>query len=271
MSDGKLVLIKSGGNVLSDAGGMAAFASDVKRLIGAGYSVAVVHGGGPEISREMEARGLAVRKVAGLRVTDQAAFGVAAEVLGGVNRQLVAALRGEGIEAIGLSGGQAGLLASKKPPVKAEDGSLVDLGRVGDVSRADRARMDEFLRFGAVPVVHPICHGGDGPLNVNADSVASALAAAVGADMLVLVTDVPGVLRGGASGKEVIPALTAAEAQGLIADGTVSGGMIPKVQACLDALSDGVPSVLMVNGKEPGTISRRLLNGEKLGTEITRS
>ncbi|WP_019177287.1 acetylglutamate kinase [Methanomassiliicoccus luminyensis] len=274
-STGKRILIKFGGNALSGEGDLKRFSEDIARLLRSGVWPIIVHGGGPEISQEMERRGLKVKKVSGLRVTDDAALQVAAEVLARINSEIVASLKGEGVDAVGMCGCDSrAVVAAKMPPVAAKDEGgrdiKVDLDRVGEVSRVDRSVLEPLVASGKVPVIFPICAGEDGGrLNVNADTVAASVARAVGADEMILVTDVPGILKGGEGGREVIPSLTLSEVDELIAGGVITGGMIPKVEACRAALGSGVSAVLMLNGKEPHSMVRKMIQHEKIGTEIT--
>lgn len=267
---GRRILIKFGGNALSGEGDLERFAQDIASLIGSGFRPILVHGGGPEISQEMELRGLKVRKVSGLRVTDPAALEVAAEVLGRINSEIVRTLGQAGVNAVGMSGCDASVIASKMPPVKVTDEHgnemSVDLDRVGDVMRVEPERLEAMLSKGVVPVIYPICADPEGlQFNVNADTVAAHVARAAGAREMVLVTDVPGILKNG----EVIRSITLSGIDALIADGTITGGMVPKVEACRTALMNGVGTVYMLNGKDPHSLVRKLLSDEDTGTRIT--
>jgi acetylglutamate kinase len=271
---GRRILIKFGGNALSGPGDLERFSEDLAALIDYGFRPLIVHGGGPDISQEMEKRGLKVTKVAGLRVTDDAALQVASEVLARINSEIVAALIKAGVKAKGTAGCEDGVVgAEKKPPVRAKDEKgnevLADLGNVGEVSRVDRESLGSLLDRGIVPVIYPICADAGGrKLNVNADTVAAHVAMAVGAEEMVLMTDVPGILRGGEGSTEVIRSTTLHEIDFLIAAGAITGGMIPKVEACRTALLSGVRVVYMLNGKEPHALVQKLVNGEERGTKI---
>lgn len=264
------VLIKFGGNALSGEGDLERFSEDVASLIAAGIRPVLVHGGGPEISEEMERRGLRVEKISGLRVTDAAALQVADEVLARINSRIVSALARAGVTAAGLSGCDAAVIASKMPSVTVagEGGreTSVDLGRVGDVSSVDPRRLEAMMSEGRVPVIYPICASPDGTrYNVNADTVAAHVARAARAPEMVLVTDVPGILKDG----QVVRSITLKGIDELIADGTITGGMVPKVEACRTALLNGAGTVYMLNGKEPRSLVRKLLREEDVGTKIT--
>jgi len=268
------ILVKFGGNALSRPGDMEGFARDLAELIGRGFQPVLVHGGGPEISREMERRGLPVRKAAGLRVTDDAALAVANEVLATINAGVVSSLAAVGINARGTAAADAGVMCERKPPVRVrENGSEVevDLGNVGDVTHVHEAKLHLMLGRGEVPVIYPI--GGDPSgkrYNVNADTVAAFVARAVGAEEMVLLTDVPGLLQGGEGTAEVIHDVTLARIDELIAGGVITGGMIPKVDACRDVLLNGIAVVYMLNGREPRAIVRKLVAAEPIGTTIMR-
>lgn len=273
--DRRRVLVKFGGNALSGEGDLDRFSQDIEAIIASGISPVLVHGGGPEISQEMERRGLKVVKVAGLRVTDEDALKVAKEVLSRLNCLIVESLSRAGVRAMGMAGYEGGVvLARKKPPVRTtgEEGRemLVDLGFVGEVEHVHAEALEEMLAEGLVPVIYPICADDGGMLlNVNADTVAAHIARAIGADELVLVTDVPGILRGGEGSTEVVSSITLEEIDQLIAEGIITGGMVPKVEACRTALMNGVVTVYMLNGKEPRSLVHRLLDGEESGTMIT--
>lgn len=275
VDSGRRVLVKFGGNALSGEGDLERFGQDISSLLSAGFQPVLVHGGGPEISQEMERRGLNVKKVSGLRVTDDDALQVAAEVLSRINAQVVQALTRAGVGAHGMAGAEKGtVIAQKMPPVRTEDESghevHVDLGSVGEVSHIDPTFLEELMGRNTVPVIYPICADEHGSaLNVNADTVAAHVARAVGATEMVLVTDVPGILRGGEGSKEHIPSTTLSEIDRLIDAGVITGGMVPKVEACRTALLNGVGTVYMLNGKEPHSLIRRLVDGQDSGTMIT--
>lgn len=268
------ILIKFGGNSLSGPGDLGRFAGELAELIDRGYRPILVHGGGPDISREMEDRGMPVRKVAGLRVTDEAALSVAEEVLSRINAAAVGAMRSKGIKAVGVSAAQAGVVCQRKPPVIVIENGVgveVDLGRVGDVIGVSGTWLDETLNVGSVPVIYPIGADASGDrYNVNADTMAAFVAQAAGADAMILLTDVPGILRGGEGSSEVVHEITFHGIDELIAKGVITGGMIPKVEACRDAIRHRVPVVHMLNGRDPGSMVRKLIGRERIGTTVTQ-
>ncbi|MCS7290803.1 MAG: acetylglutamate kinase [Roseiflexus sp.] len=240
------LVIKVGGNELDDA----AFVAELARIVAAMRPYpTLVHGGGKEIGLLQETLGSTPRFVGGLRYTDAIALTAAEMVLcGSVSTRLVAALIAAGADAIGISGVDRGLIRVVK-----QEHPAGDLGRVGRPTAVRSEVLHELLASGVIPVIAPIALGPDGPYNVNADEAAGAVAAALGVDEVVFVTNVPGVLVHG----DVMHQLTRSEIEDLIADGTISGGMIPKVRAALTALNAGVRAARITNLEgmlEHGTI-----------------
>jgi acetylglutamate kinase len=239
---GKTVVVKYGGHAMG-AGGET-FAQDVVLLRQLGMFPIVVHGGGPQINRTLERLGIKSQFVNGLRVTDAETMEVVEMVLvGTINSHLVTAINEAGGCAIGLTGGDGNFLHAKK---STRNG---DLGFVGEPEYVDVGVLDGFRRAGMIPVIAPIGVGEHGEsFNINADTVAGAVAAAVKAARFLLLTDVPGVLD---REKKLISELSAAEVRQLIGDGTVSGGMIPKVETCLDAVAGGAEAAVILDGRVP--------------------
>jgi acetylglutamate kinase len=271
---GKKILIKFGGNSLNGNGDLERISNDIALLVSLGLKPIVVHGGGPNISKEMQARGLEVKKVAGLRITDDEAINVVKDVLSKINDQIVDALTATGVKAIGISGSEGKtVICEKKSPVEVEENGTqlnVDLGNVGDVRCIDPTMVSVLCASGFVPVIYPICVDLSGrEMNVNADTVAAHLARALGCEELVLVTDVPGVMREMGNLDTIITDITIAEMDHLIEVGIVSGGMLPKVEACRLAIENGVKKAHMVNGKEPNSILNQVLTGTNCGTTVT--
>jgi len=231
---------KIGGNELNVPGFLEELADIHSRLTQMGGWAVIVHGGGQDIADLQSQLGIEPVKVDGLRVTDAASLAVAEMVLSGrANKQIVRALLAAGLDAVGLSGVDGRLLTAAK-----KQHPTVDLGLVGEVTAVRLPLLRHLLQAGIIPVISPISLGDDGQTyNVNADEAAAAIAAALGADTLDFISNVPGVLAGG----ELVPYLTPDEAEALIADGTISGGMIPKVRAALDALARGVAQVRIVD------------------------
>ena len=261
---GQTILIKYGGHAMADGNAGDPFASDVVLLRQVGINPIVVHGGGPQIGQMLQRLGIKSRFIDGLRVTDREAMEVVEMVLAGtINKQLVAAINAVGGCAIGLSGKDGGLIRARKLTRNGHD-----LGFVGEPERVDTRVLAMFRESGIIPVIAPIGIGGDGETyNINADTVAGAVAAAGKAKRFLLLTDVPGVLD---RDQRLIPELTAAEVRRLIGDGTISGGMIPKVETCLAAVEGGVEAAVIVDGRVPHTILLELFT-EGAGTLIRGS
>ena len=245
----------------SSAGGET-FARDIALLKQVGIHPIVVHGGGPQINRMLDRLGVKSRFVNGLRVTDSETMEIVEMVLAGsINKQLVAAINAAGGRAIGLSGKDGGLIRARKLERNG------DLGFVGEPERIDAGVLSTFRQSDITPVIAPVGVGAEGETyNINADTVGGAVAAAVKARRFLLLTDVPGVLD---AEKRLIPELSAADARRLIADGTISGGMIPKVETCLEAVEGGVDAAVIVDGRVPHAILLELFT-EGAGTLIRR-
>ncbi|HML09264.1 MAG TPA: acetylglutamate kinase [Stellaceae bacterium] len=255
---GQTVVVKYGGHAMG-AGGET-FASDIVLLHRLGMHPIVVHGGGPQINGMLDRLGIKSNFVNGLRVTDAETMQVVEMVLvGTINSHLVSAINSAGGCAIGLTGGDGNFLRARK---LTRNG---DLGFVGEPEHVDVGVLDGFRQARMIPVIAPIGVGDQGEsYNINADTVAGAVAAAARASRFLLLTDVPGVLD---AGKRLIPELSAAESRRLIADGTISGGMIPKVETCLEAVSGGAEAAVIVDGRVPHAILLELFT-EGAGTII---
>ncbi|HXC30717.1 MAG TPA: acetylglutamate kinase [Stellaceae bacterium] len=254
----KTVVVKYGGHAMG-AGGET-FAQDVVLLRQLGMNPIVVHGGGPQINRTLERLGIKSQFVNGLRVTDAETMEVVEMVLvGTINSHLVTAINEVGGCAIGLTGGDGNFLHATK---STRNG---DLGFVGEPAHVDIGVLDGFRAAKMIPVIAPIGVGPAGEsYNINADTVAGAVAAAVKAARFLLLTDVPGVLD---AEKKLIPELSATEVRRLIADGTISGGMIPKVETCLDAVAGGTEAAVILDGRVPHAMLLELFT-EGAGTLI---
>src|SRR3954467_1496814 len=239
---GQRFVIKYGGHAMVDPELARVFARDIVLLRQVGILPVVVHGGGPQIGDMLKRLNIQSTFIDGLRVTDAATMEVVEMVLAGtINKQIVASINAAGGCAVGISGKDGGLIRARKLKRNA------DLGFVGEPERIDDRVLGSFRQSDIIPVIAPIGVGADGATyNINADTVAGAVAAAVKASRFLLLTDVAGVLDGD---KRLIPELSAAEARRLIADGTISGGMIPKVETCLDAVDGGVEAAVIVDGR----------------------
>ncbi len=259
LGSGSTVVVKVGGATLGGAtfDGDGTLLEEVAALVRAGVRVVVVHGGGPLVTAWLDRLGIPTRFTDGLRVTDQAALEVAAMVLRGlVNSGVVAGLSRQGVRALGLSGADNGLLQARQRP---------ELGLVGEVERVDTAMLTQLLDAGTTPVIAPLGLDATGQLlNINADDVTAAIAAALTADAALFLTDTPGVRGADGSPLEMLDRATA---ERLIAAGAIVGGMIPKVQACLDALA-GAHNALILDGRAPGVLTG-LLTGSVAGTTVT--
>jgi acetylglutamate kinase len=267
---GQTVLVKYGGHAMTDDGGADTFARDIAFLKQVGVNPIVVHGGGPQIGQMLQRLGIQSRFVDGLRVTDRETMEVVEMVLAGtINKQIVAAINAEGGCAVGLTGKDGGLLRARKlARSRIEEGVRVeiDLGFVGEPERVDDRVLASFRQSDIIPVIAPIGVGAGGETyNINADTVAGAVAAAVKACRFLLLTDVPGVLD---ADKRLIAELTAGDSRRLIADGTISGGMIPKVETCLAAVEGGVEAAVIVDGRVPHAILLELFTEGGAGTLI---
>ncbi len=271
---GKRVVIKFGGHAMGDAALGRAFARDVALLRQSGVEPVVVHGGGPQIGAMLTKMGIESTFKGGMRVTDKATVEIVEMVLAGaINKGIVADFNAEGARAIGLCGKDGNMLRARKmertirdPDSKIEE--VVDLGFVGEPVEVDRKVIDMVAEAGLIPVIAPVAFGEDGETyNVNADTFTGAIAGAMDADRLLFLTDVPGVLD---KNGELIGKLTVSEAKALIEDGTISGGMIPKVETCIDAIKRGVEAVVIVNGKTQHAVLLELFTRHGAGTMIKR-
>ncbi len=240
---GKTIVIKYGGHAMTDEALQASFAADVVLLKHIGVRPVIVHGGGPQIGKTLEAMGKQSTFVEGRRVTDAQTMEVVEMVLGGrINREIVQLIQQAGGSGVGFTGSDGGMLRVEQKRINGQD-----LGRVGEVSRVDPYIVMAAQDAGFVPVVAPIGVDADGVShNVNADEAAGALASALGAEKLILLTDVEGVLDGRS---QLISELTTEQCRELIGDGTIKGGMIPKMECCMEALSAGVARTHVVDGR----------------------
>ncbi len=270
--DEKVVVVKYGGHAMGDAELAKAFARDITLLETSGVRPVVVHGGGPQIGEMLDRLGIKSEFKSGLRVTDKQTVEVVEMVLAGsINKEIVMAINAEGGKAVGLSGKDGNMVFAEKVTKTAKDPEsnierIVDLGFVGEPKTVNRAVIDMVLGAELIPVIAPVAPGKDGETyNVNADTFAGAIAGALNAVRLLFLTDVPGVLD--KQGK-LIKELSVADAKRLIADGTISGGMIPKVETCIEALARGVEGVVIVNGKTPHAVLLELFTDHGAGTLI---
>ena len=270
---GKTILIKFGGHAMGKADYVNAFAADIALLDQVGARPVVVHGGGPQIGEMLKKLQIESSFIDGLRVTDEATISVVEMVLAGsINKALVAAIAGAGGRAVGVSGKDGGLITARKlmAVAKASDSAIqqaVDLGFVGEPSHVDVTVLNALMQHHLIPVVAPVGSGEDGKTyNINADTAAGAIAAALSATRMLMLTDVTGVLD--KNGK-LISSLTINQAEALIHDGTVSGGMIPKVKTCIDAVQGGAEGAVIMDGRAPHALLVELFTEHGMGTMIT--
>ncbi len=271
---GETFVVKYGGHAMGDPELAHDFAEDVVLMKAVGINPIVVHGGGPQIGAMLKTLGVESRFVDGLRVTDAETAKVAEMVLSGtINKELVSWIGRAGGRAVGISGKDAGLVTAAKVTrtTKDPDSNIeqaVDLGFVGEPVDVDRRLLDTVSRAGMIPVVAPIGIGDDGhTYNINADTMAGAIAIATGAARLFLLTDVAGVLD---KDKQLLSDLTPAKIAALRADGTISGGMIPKLETCIDAVEGGVDAAVVLDGRIPHAMLLEVFTRRGAGTLIRR-
>jgi acetylglutamate kinase len=270
--DRQVVVVKYGGHAMGDPALAECFAKDITLLEQAGVRPIVVHGGGPQIARLLDRLQIKSEFADGLRVTDAATVEIVEMVLAGsINKQIVAAINRAGGRACGISGKDANLLIARKLERRVRDPlsnieRVVDLGFVGEPESVNPRIVEVIAGGDLIPVIAPIGASRDGvTYNINADTFASALASAMKAMRLLLLTDVAGVLDKSGT---LIQKLTVSEARALIADGTISGGMIPKVEGCISVVESGVAGVVIINGKVPHAVLIELLTKHGAGTLI---
>ena len=267
-------VVKYGGHAMVDEALKESFARDVCLLRYVGIRVVVVHGGGPQINQMLDRVGIASTFSGGLRITDDATMDVVEMVLGGgVNQEIVGMICQHGGRAVGLSGKDDRFMRGRrldKVAAKGEQGEpvMVDLGRVGEVSHVEAGIVENLISSGFIPVIAPIAVDKDGhSLNVNADTAAGSIASALGAAKLVLMTDVDGVKT--AAG-ERLSSLGSTEAEEMIENGVITGGMIPKVRCALDAVNAGVEKVHIIDGRRSHALLLEIFTDSGVGTEIRR-
>lgn len=271
---GAVMVIKYGGHAMGDVEAARDFARDVVLLKQVGVDPVVVHGGGPQIKAMLDRLQIRSSFVGGLRVTDAATVEVVEMVLAGkINKEIVTAIQAAGGKAVGLSGKDGRLIEAEKLVFtrRGADGGgdeTVDLGFVGEPTRIDTGILDVFRGSDIIPVIAPIGVGAEGETyNINADTAAGAIAGALKAGKLLMLTDVCGVLD---AAKAFVPALSDAQARAWIKDGTISGGMIPKIETCLDAVGRGVGAAVVLDGRVPHALLLELFTEGGFGTQVTR-
>ena len=269
--DEQTVVVKFGGHAMGDAALADAFAQDIVYLKQSGVNPIVVHGGGPQIANMLKKLDIKSEFVHGLRVTDKATVEIVEMVLAGaINKEIVSAINRQGGKAVGICGKDANLMIARKitemPDPETNVMQAVDIGFVGDPLEVNPHIVDVISKSDLIPVIAPIGVTRDGQtLNINADSFASALAARMKAKRLLLLTDVEGVLD--KSGK-LIQELSVDEARALIRDGTITGGMIPKIEGCIEVVEAGVEAVVIINGRVAHSVLLELLTDHGVGTLV---
>lgn len=269
--DNETVVIKFGGHAMGDQALADAFAKDIVYLKKSGVNPVVVHGGGPQIAAMLKRVDIKSEFVHGLRVTDKASVEIVEMVLAGaINKDIVSAINRQGGRAVGISGKDANLMFAKKitemPDPTTNVMTKVDIGFVGDPSEINSEIVDTLSKADVIPVIAPVAVDKDGQtLNINADTFASALAARMKAKRLLLLTDVAGVLD---KDKKLIEDLTVDAARSMIRDGTITGGMIPKIEGCIEVVEAGVEAVVIIDGRVPHCVLLELFTEHGVGTIV---
>ena len=271
---GRTIVIKYGGSAMVDEELKRGFARDVVLMKLVGMNPVVVHGGGPQIGSLLERIGKKSEFVDGLRVTDRETIDVVEMVLGGlVNKSIVALINAQGGRAVGLSGKDGGMIQARKLLLRQgqsdDEGGVIDIGQVGEIEQINPAVVDTLDQANFIPVIAPIGAGTDGTAyNINADTVAGSLAVTLKAEKLILLTNTPGVLN---SDDQLLELLSETEAQDLIEQGVISGGMLPKVQCALEAVAGGVRTATISDGRVPHATLLETVTDRGVGTQIGES
>jgi len=264
---GKVIVVKYGGNAMTDDTLKKAFAEDIVFLRYAGFKPVVVHGGGPQISSMLDRLGIHSEFKGGLRVTTDEAMDVVRMVLvGQVQRELVGLVNQHGPVAVGLSGEDAGLFTARRTGTVI-DGEEVDLGNVGEVAHVRPEAVLDLVEAGRIPVISSVAPDLDGQVhNVNADTAAAALAVALGAEKLLVLTDVEGLYRDWPDSDDVIGEISPEALAEILP--SLDAGMVPKMKACLQAVTEGVPRATVVDGREPHAVILEIFTDEGVGTQV---
>jgi len=270
---GKTFVIKYGGNAMIDEQLKQGFAQDVVLMRFIGINPVIVHGGGPQIGKTMERMGKKPSFVSGQRVTDQETMDIVEMVLGGkVNKEIVSLINQAGGRAVGLTGKDGGLIQAKKLKMtrrseETGEAEIIDIGLVGEVTEVRPGALEALDQGGFIPVIAPVGVGAHGETyNINADLVAGAVAGALKAEKLILLTDQAGILD---KDKNLISSLNKKKVENMVNAGTVSGGMLPKTKSCFDALEAGCAKVHIIDGRVPHALLLEIFTQSGIGTEIT--
>jgi len=269
---GRYVVIKLGGSALEEEAAVKSFLTDVIFMRTVGMHPILVHGGGKAISKAMNAAGIEARFVHGRRYTDEKTLEIASSVLANqISESLADEIRGQGAKAEPLHFGTRNCLFGEQLTLKSEDGSRIDLGHVGSVTDVDQKLLAEICESDAIPVIPSVALDENGQkLNVNADTAAAALARILKAEKLVFLSDVPGIYQDKDDPQTLLSHLETERCRALIADGTIDAGMVPKVDAALEALSSGVKKVHIVDARLPHSILLEIYSDKGIGTEIVK-
>jgi len=268
---GKVVVVKYGGSTMVDEGGEDTVPQDIVFMQSVGICPVVVHGGGSAINQRLQEQGVETKRVNGLRVTDEETMRVVETVLfGEVNAQIVRGINDLQGQSVGVSAKDSGVMQVRKH-YELSEGGPVDIGYVGAVEHIDTGPLLDLIGKGLVPVVAPIGSGPEGEsFNVNADTAAGEIAAALHAEKLVFMTDVQGIMRDPADEDSLLSTMRVSEVDGLIGQGVISGGMIPKVEACAKAVKSGVRKTHVIDGRVPHAMLLEFLTREGIGTQIVQ-
>ncbi|MCA9314349.1 MAG: acetylglutamate kinase [Planctomycetes bacterium] len=272
------IVVKMGGEIAAQPEALRSLAEDISLLTHVNIRIVVIHGGGPQATQMAERLGLEARMVQGRRVTDEETLKIAKMIFAGsINVDILSALRAAGVSSVGLSGVDGDILqARQRPPTEVRDvttgeTTLVDYGFVGDVTEVDVDLLHLLVNHGYVPVMSSLAGDDEGRvLNVNADTVAGAIAAKMGANKLISLTNVPGILRDPKDPSTLLPRATADEVQAMIEDGTISGGMVPKVTTLLRAVREGVEQAVIMSGLQESALLLELFTDQGSGTLIDK-
>ena len=266
----KKILIKYGGHAMIDDEAKSSTARDIVLLRYVGMEPIIVHGGGPEISRSMEKLGKEAKFIKGLRVTDKETMEIIEMVLAGkISTGIVSEIIKHDGDAISLSGKDSSLIYAHKKPASKIDEEIVDLGLVGEVEKINTEMLEMFLDYDVTPVISPIGIDKDGnSLNLNADTAAGEIASALDAEKLIILTDVRGVLRDPSDPSTLIQKIRISEVPGLIEEGIITGGMIPKIETCVKAIKNGVKSCHIIDGRVEHALLYEIFTTNGIGTMI---
>jgi acetylglutamate kinase len=272
---GKTVVIKYGGNAMINSELKNSVIQDITLLKYVGMKPIVVHGGGPEITSVLNKLGKKTEFISGLRVTDEETVSIAEMVLvGKINTEIVNLLNRNGSKAVGLSGKDADLIRAKKHFAEVHESgkvTMVDIGFVGEVEHINTDILNTLIDSGYIPVIAPIGVGKNGEsYNINADYVAGEVAGALGAEKLIMLTDVEGIYRDYQDKSSFLSSLSLGEAQKMIEEGRIAGGMIPKVETCIKALEGGTGKTHIIDGRQPHSILLEIFTSQGIGTQVVK-